>query len=439
MTAKQKLIASGVGIVILVLALIVVFISNLRGPVDEDEIPTAPSMPQLEMEKYIKTSTKSWADNALLCGENPEDIKAIYFVYERPDGLIAQSAWVFDGIQCYCSDGYLYVEVGYGVRILGSMNGAFANMTNVTEIQGIGALQTENVADMSNLFKNCSSIEQIQIKGLETNNLVLSSSMFEGCTSLQTLDMSDMDFTTVVDIDYMFAHCNSLKTLQLPETRDITTARYLFYDVGTSVSEKTQLIGSINTSNCKYMDGMFQMSRFFNYNIAENFDTKNLISAFEMFKAAGELYEINLSNWDTKSLQTTERMFFDCTALLSCNINNWDVTNLNNCNEMFALCSRLSQLEIGWINLNTLRSAQNMFSTCISIKELDFSAFNNSHIGDARKMFFDCNDIESIMCTGFTADVSDEMFKYCRNLPNYKEGQWYADMAIAGKYFKAKE
>ena len=436
MSAKNKLIISGVGIGVLVIAFIVALVLSIQKPEKPQETaPTAPSISQNELQNYLKVSTKSWTNDALFGSIDLTQIERLYFVYQAPSDLKAEMAWFFDGLNCYYVAGNVYVEVGYGIKIMGSMNGAFANLVNLKEIQGLSSLKTENVADMSYLFANCSSLQNIQIQELDTSNLVLAKGMFEGCASLISLDMGGMDFTNVLDLDYMFANCKALDDLRLPKTMDFTTAKYMFKNIGISATVCTQVVGELSTANCKYADYMFEGARMFDYSLAERFDTTNLVSAEGMFANAGELRTIDLSQWKTNNLVNVKNMFFDDTMLKSCNVGGWNADNIQYCDSMFSLCSSLRELDISWSNVDIIHSATNMFSTCLSLENINFTAFDNTKFGNATRMFYDCNNLQNIICVGFEADVSDEMFRYCSELPNYTDGKWYVDMATIDGYF----
>ena len=98
------------------------------------------------------------------------------------------------------------VKLGAGVNIAS----LFSNSMKLTEIEGLGNLDTSEVVDMSSMFRNCSSLASIDLSGLETDSLTNMNSMFWGCFALESIDLSPLDTSEVVDLSYLFAYCSSL-------------------------------------------------------------------------------------------------------------------------------------------------------------------------------------------------------------------------------------
>ena len=70
--------------------------------------------------------------------------------------------------------------------------------------------------DMSNMFRDCSSLISIKDFRIDTRNVTDMSYLFRGCCSLENLpDISIWDTSNVTNMEYMFYGCESLK--QLPD------------------------------------------------------------------------------------------------------------------------------------------------------------------------------------------------------------------------------
>lgn len=87
----------------------------------------------------------------------------------------------------------------------------FMDCTSLTTINGIENLNTEDVTDMENMFRNCSSLITLDLSGFNTANVKYMTRMFLGCSKLTRIYVSDQ-FTTsaVTKSDYMFSSCKSL-------------------------------------------------------------------------------------------------------------------------------------------------------------------------------------------------------------------------------------
>ena len=80
----------------------------------------------------------------------------------------------------------------------------FYNCTELTTIEGIEYLNTENVTNMSWMFANCKALTTLDVSNFDTKNVTSISGMFYACHALTTLDVSNFDTKNVTDMSYMF-------------------------------------------------------------------------------------------------------------------------------------------------------------------------------------------------------------------------------------------
>lgn len=370
--------------------------------------------------EFVRVSTSPWSNRAWLRTLLPEKVQEVRFVETHGDD-VAETAWVFDGLACYYREGVVYVVCGNKLKITGSMSNAFADMINLQTISGLDRVDTSEVQDMSGLFKNCQSLINADESNIETDGLITADSMFYGCTSLVNLNLSNANMKNVIDMDYVFAMCKSMRTIHLPMTANVLSFNYAFEEVGTSMWNEnidingTEIIGSLNTDNCKEMKYMFKCSNLHDYSLAENFNTSNLQNAEGMFYDC-DITHIDLSKWNTENIKTTQKMFWHDQRMKICNTIGWNVQSLENCEEMFYRCSNLNPFELGWTNVGPLHSACRMFYFCSYVPTIDISCFDGIYIGNAKEMFALCARTTTIYGKGFHSDVSDDMFYQCNNL-----------------------
>jgi surface protein len=69
---------------------------------------------------------------------------------------------------------------------------------------------TSNVDDMSNLFKNCSSLESLKIN-FDTKKVKTMHNMFSTCTKLTSLDITSFNTAVCTNFTKMFENDNGLK------------------------------------------------------------------------------------------------------------------------------------------------------------------------------------------------------------------------------------
>lgn len=88
----------------------------------------------------------------------------------------------------------------------------FDGMTNLSRIDNIKYLAGTFVNTTSCMFRNCSSLKQLDLSYFDTSLVQNMSSMFEGCSNLETLKISTMNFRYANNVDNMFKNCSKLKT-----------------------------------------------------------------------------------------------------------------------------------------------------------------------------------------------------------------------------------
>ena len=106
------------------------------------------------------------------------------------------------------------------------------------------------------MFKNCYSLESIDLSKFSTSNSVYMSSMFENCGGLTSLDLSKFVTSKVTDMSYMFNNCTSLASLKVSfNTEKVKQMEYMFG----SCSKLSSLdISTFNTNNCENFTNMFE-------------------------------------------------------------------------------------------------------------------------------------------------------------------------------------
>ena len=136
----------------------------------------------------------------------------------------------------------------------------------------------------------------------------------------------------------------------------------LFEDITREV--KTLDLSGWNTSNVKYMEGMF-------------WECATLIS-------------LDLSGWDTSNVTDMNEMFYKCTKLKSLDLSGWKTSNVKDMADMFAWCADLESLDLSDWDLSNVEYISSIFCGCEKLKSLDLSGWNISHIKKKGGMFSKC-------------------------------------------------
>ena len=106
----------------------------------------------------------------------------------------------------------------------------FYSYIKLTSVKGLKNLDTSKVTDMSNMFKGCESLKELDLSSFDTSKVADMSGMFEACKSLKELDLSSFDTSKVTSMRCLFYGCESLKKLDLSNfnTKNVTNMRGMF-------------------------------------------------------------------------------------------------------------------------------------------------------------------------------------------------------------------
>ena len=166
----------------------------------------------------------------------------------------------------------------------------FYGCTDLTTIEGIEYLNTENVTNMSWMFSECSTLTTLDLSNFDTKNVMEMSYMFGSCTKLKTLDVSSFNTQNVTDMNWMFSYCSVLTTLDH---------------------------SNFDTKNVTDMSGMFSNCSALTTLDLSSFETQNVTDMSRMFKDCSALTTIYASDkFVTTACEEDENMFADCTNLV---------------------------------------------------------------------------------------------------------------------------
>ena len=93
----------------------------------------------------------------------------------------------------------------------------FCNCSELTDIEGIENLNTENVTNMRGMFFNCPNLSSLDLTNFSTGNVTNMYGMFSNCQNLSSLDLTSFNTANVTNMDYMFDGCSTLTTIYASE------------------------------------------------------------------------------------------------------------------------------------------------------------------------------------------------------------------------------
>ena len=241
-----------------------------------------------------------------------------------------------------------------------SLYGLFSKMASLKTIEGLSNLDTSKVTDMDSMFRDCSSLETLDVSGFDTSRVTDMDGMFYGCNSLTTLDVSHFDTSKVTRMGSMFHGCSSLETLDVSgfNTSNVESMDGMFYEC-----RKLQNIdvSKFDTGKVKSMDFMFSGCKLITYLDVSNFDTSKVTDMRAMFQGI-QCEELDLKNFDTSKVTDMEWMFGKDTKLKKVDVSSFDTSNVTDMSNMFYLCYKLYNLDISGFDMSKVTKMTEMFN-----------------------------------------------------------------------------
>ena len=188
---------------------------------------------------------------------------------------------------------------------------------DLTTIEGIENLKTENVKSMNFMFYNCPSLASLDLSTLDTRNVTNMNAMFGWCNNLTSLDISNFNTHNVANMESMFFFCSNLTSLD---------------------------ISNFNTQNVTSMVAMFHTCSTLTSLDVSKFNTQNVTNMDCMFINCEKLASLDVSNFNTEKVVSMSGMFWDCNGLTSLDVSNFNTENVTDMRYMFEDCGNLATI-----------------------------------------------------------------------------------------------
>ena len=356
----------------------------------------------------------------------------------------------------------------------------FFSFTNLTTIEGISNLKTDNVTDMSYMFAFCDKLTNLDLSGFKTDNVTIMSAMFQSCYKLATIYVSDKWTTTNVTKGGMFFNCYSLVggagTNFDKDHTDYTYAhidggkenpgyftdsKYLAFTPYAVLSDDNTVltfyfddqkdsrgglsVGPFNsynevawynqsqsitkvvfddsfancriiTSTARWFGGFSSLTTIIGIG---NLKTDNVTDMNGMFGACTQLTSLDVSGFNTSKVTNMQTMFYACNKLTSLDVSGFKTDNVTNMGSMFCACNKLTSLDVSGFKTDNVTDMSWMFRSCTELTSIDLSGFKTDNVTNMSEMFRGCQALTSIDVSGFKTDSVTymmSMFENCSNL-----------------------
>ena len=272
-------------------------------------------------------------------------------------------------------------------------------------IEGLEYLNTNEVTDMSQMFKACYSLPNIDLTHFNTDKVTEMDQMFYACWSLTTLDLSEFNTSSVATMYQMFMSCKSLQTVYV--NCNFTTENCNDNDnqmfakceklAGATACDGTSDIG---TNRANYVDGYLTDIAYARWSD----DGKTLTFYSNHDRQSGDFGVLHSGypSWledENERYATATHVVFD---------ESFSNARPTSCGYWFISFQSLEGIEgIEHLNTSETTSMEGMFYGCVVKNNMDLSAHNTSKVKNMSNMFYNAQ-IPSVSLSGLDcSEVTD--------------------------------
>ena len=307
----------------------------------------------------------------------------------------------------------------------------FSSDTKLKNITNIGNMNISKADGISYVFSNCSALTQLDLSNWDTSNIQYTIGTFSGCTNLTEINCSGWNTSKVYNMQAAFYNCKSLQTLPV---RDWDTRSVMYMDNAFAYCESlTNLdVSKWDTSKVVELTNVFYHCSSLTTLDVSKWKTTNVLRAENLFAVCEKLTSLDVSKWDTGNITTANAMFSACRALTKLDVSKWNTSKMKNTASMFASCAKLTSLDVSKWNTSSIGDMNSMFNTCGSLTNIDVSRWNTSNVFNMSAVFARCDSLTTVDVsnwdTGNAINLS-YIFSNCTSLTTVDVSRWNTSKA----------
>lgn len=306
----------------------------------------------------------------------------------------------------------------------------------LTTIEHLDYLNTSEVDDMQSMFSSCTSLETLDLSSFNTEKVTNMSKMFVGSTNLRTINLpKGFIGSSVTDLRSMFKDCTSLTELDLSgsNSENVKEMNEMFY--GCKALSKLDLT-DFKTGQVTTMENMFCDCSTLETLDVSSFNTENVTTMLGMFNNCSSLRSLDLPGFNTANVTQMSSMFKKCSSLRSLDLSSFNTRKVAYMQDMFQGCTNLESIDLSSFDTENMKSMTGMFISCTKLETLDLSSFATPKLISMVRAFEKCANLKRIYVTSaFTTDkvnLGSSVFDGCVNLPNFNPAKTSVEMAHTG-------
>ena len=302
----------------------------------------------------------------------------------------------------------------------------FSSDTKLKNITNIGNLDISKAEALSYVFYECSALTQLDLSNWDTRNIQYTISTFSGCNNLTEINCSRWNTSKVTNIQSMFAGCSSIQTIPV---RDWVVSNLGYADNAFSncTALTTLDVSKWDTSNLRATSSMFSNCRSLNTIDVSKWKMNNVTRIDRMFSGCEKLTTLDVSKWDTSKVVNASSAFSACRILPTLDVSKWDTSKMTNISSMFNSCATLTTLDVSKWDTSNVTNMKSIFSSCPSLTSLDVSKWNTGKVTDMSGAFSYCKSLTSLDASKWdTSKVVDMnyVFSNCEKLTTLDVSKW---------------
>ena len=319
----------------------------------------------------------------------------------------------------------------------------FYSCENLTKIEDIENLNTQNVTDMSYMFYSCERLTSLDVSNFNTQNVTDMSYMFSWCAGLNSLNLSNFDTQNVEYMNNMFWSSSALKTIYVSDkfvTTKVSSGGDMFKGCTSLKGAIDYVASKTDYTYANYNTGYFTLKPSTAYAVFNKVDG-TLTFRYDDSKPAGA-YDLKEGDvrpaWNDEQSTNINKVVFDASFakarptscymwFYSCenltkieDIENLNTQNVTDMSYMFYSCERLTSLDVSNFNTQNVTDMSYMFSWCAGLNSLNLSNFDTQNVEYMNNMFWSSSALKTIYVSDkfVTTKVSygTDMFSYCTSL-----------------------
>lgn len=307
----------------------------------------------------------------------------------------------------------------------------------LTKIEHLDYLNTSEVENMGSMFSKCTSLETLDLSSFNTEKVTNMFEMFVGSTNLRTINLpKGFIGSSVTDLRSMFKDCTSLTELDLSgsNAENVKDMGEMFY--GCRALSKLDL-ADFKTGQVTTMENMFCICSTLETLDVSSFNTENVTTMLGMFNNCSSLRSLDLPGFNTANVTQMSSMFKKCSSLRSLDLSSFNTRKVAYMQDMFQGCTNLESIDLSSFDTENMKSMTGMFISCTKLETLDLSSFATPKLISMVRAFEKCANLKRIYVTSaFTTDkvnLGSSVFDGCVNLPNFNPAETDKAMAHTGE------